>query len=154
MNHFRPQHPKSWNPHTCIVRNFKFYREINAGFSINLDGKQGKRVLLQLRINVWNPGSCFPAWGNESNQLLLLWGVQCSNPTAAMLTLNFLNKENPHNLIFPLLSTIILAKYKAKFYKCDWSNTNRITIGLYRQVWLDLCIFDGSYPSFDWLKIL
>ena len=27
--------------HTCIVRNFSFHKEINAGFEINLNGKQG-----------------------------------------------------------------------------------------------------------------
>ena len=104
-------------------------------------GSKGKRVLLQLRIDVWNPGSRFWAWRIESNRLLLLWGVQCNNPTKAMLTLNCPNKDNPYNSIFPSSSTIILAKYKAKFHNVDRSSTNQITIDFYRQVWLDFMHF-------------
>jgi len=115
-----------------------------------LNGKQGKRVLLQLRIDVWNPGSHFRAWEIESNQMLLPWGVQCNNPTTTVLTLNCLNKDNPYNSIIPLSSTIILAKHKAQFPNLDRSSTNQITIDFYRQVWVDFMHFRWFATQF-WL---
>ena len=119
-------------------------------------GSKGKRVLLQLRIDVWSPGSRFRAWGIKSNQTTTSvgsWVQQSNTRNNTEQSATAPNCEHPHNSKLPQLSLVILDTTKVELYN-RWSIQHQSNTNLFLQKCLAslMHFFDGSDPSFDWSK--
>ena len=57
----------------------EFRGRLMQNFLRNLNWKQGKRVLLQLRIDLWSAGSRFEREQSNAIDGVLQWGLECSS---------------------------------------------------------------------------